>query len=117
MYSFKICQKGVFVPKSIFPDERASGLRYVNERNEKQGGFPPAAGVTVFCPILRTRSASCGPAPGPPEKRGFPVSTYSSLIRYPILPPIIAICFLDFTTMKWPDFANYARFFGNYARK
>ena len=69
MYSFKLCQEVGFVPTSVFPDEPASGLRYVNERNEKQGGFPPAAGVTVFCPILRTRPAPCGPAPGPTSSK------------------------------------------------
>jgi hypothetical protein len=45
MYSSTLCQKVVFVIESLVPDERASGLRYVNERNEKQGVSPLQLGL------------------------------------------------------------------------
>jgi len=58
MYSLKQWWKVVFVPKSIFLDEPASGLRYVNERNEKQGVFPLRL-------VSRFSVRSCGHIPLP----------------------------------------------------
>ena len=46
----------------------------------------------------------------------YSLPAYYNPFRPGIVPVISAICFRDFTSEKWGKNANYARFFGNYAR-